>query len=119
MQAQLLSIQTGKIKPIGPDHVPSGIVKTPRSGSITVTASGLEGDEIADLSVHGGPDKAVYAYAASHYPYWMTQFPAIKENFRGGAMGENLTVSGMDETDLCVGDIHAIGSALLQACQPR
>ena len=119
MQARLLSIQTGKVGSLGPDRVPSGIVKTPRDGAIDVAVSGLDGDEIADLSVHGGPDKAVYAYAASHYPYWMTQFPALKENFRGGAMGENLTVSGMDETDICVGDIHAIGSALLQVCQPR
>jgi MOSC domain-containing protein YiiM len=49
----------------------------------------------------------------------MAQFSDLKENFRAGAMGENLTISGMDETHLCVGDIHAIGSALLQACQPR
>jgi MOSC domain-containing protein YiiM len=119
MQARLLSIQTGKILPLGPDRVPSGIVKTPHAGRITVTALGLEGDEIADLSVHGGVDKAVYAYAASRYPAWMAQFPDLKESFRCGAMGENLTVSGLDESDLCVGDIHAIGSALLQACQPR
>jgi MOSC domain-containing protein YiiM len=118
-EAKLVSVQTGKIAPLGLDQVPSGIVKSPRHGQIGVALLGLEGDEIADLSVHGGPDKAVYAYAASHYPVWATAFPERKERFRGGAMGENLTVSGLDENDLCAGDIHAIGTALLQACQPR
>ncbi len=118
-QATLLSVQTGKVVPLGPDAVPSGIVKLPRSDRVAVTSLGLEGDEIADLSVHGGPDKAVYGYAASRYPAWAGEFPNLATSFRGGAMGENLTVAGLDETDLCVGDVHAIGTALLQACQPR
>lgn len=119
MAAQLMSGQTGKIAPLGPDRVPSGIVKSSRQGPVGVHLLGLEGDEIADLSVHGGKDKAVYAYAQSHYPDWAAQFPDRAENFRGGAMGENLTIAGMDEADICVGDIHAVGTALLQACQPR
>ena len=77
----------------------------------------LDGDEQADLTVHGGAEKAVYAYAAAHYPDWAAQFPAL--NFTGGAMGENFTISGMTEKDICVGDVHAIGTALLQVCQPR
>jgi MOSC domain-containing protein YiiM len=97
--------------------VPSGIVKTARTGAITVNVLGLDGDEQADLTVHGGPEKAVYAYAASHFPDWAAQFPAL--SFTGGAMGENLTVSGMAESDICVGDVHAVGTALLQVCQPR
>jgi MOSC domain-containing protein YiiM len=80
---------------------------------------GLEGDEQADLSVHGGPEKAVYAYAAAHYPAWALQFPELAPAFQGGAMGENLTVAGMDEAAICVGDVHGIGSARLQVCQPR
>jgi MOSC domain-containing protein YiiM len=117
--AKLISVQTGKIAPLGPDHVPSGIVKSSRHDQVGVAQLGLEGDEIADLSVHGGPDKAVYAYAASRYPEWAAKFPELREIFHGGAMGENLTISGWDETDLCVGDVHAVGTALLQACQPR
>src|SRR3954466_11510360 len=117
MSATLLSVQTGRIAPLGPDGVPSGIVKSARSGPVAVGTLNLEGDEQADLSVHGGPEKAVYAYAAAHFPDWTAQFPALQ--FSGGAMGENLTVRGMTEADLCVGDMHAIGSTLLRVCQPR
>ena len=117
MIAHLLSIQTGRIAPLGPDGVPSGIVKRARAGAVSVGLLGLEGDEQADPSVHGGAEKAVYGYAASHYPDWARRFPDL--DFIGGAMGENLTVADMAETDICVGDIHAIGSALLQVCQPR
>ena len=115
----VLSVQTGRIAPLEPEHVPSGFVKTPRTEAVRVGLLGLEGDEQADLTVHGGPEKAVYAYAASHYPAWAAQFPALAPAFHGGAMGENLTVSGMDEAAICVGDVHAIGSVLLQVCQPR
>ena len=117
--AFLLSVQTGRIAPLGPDHVPSAFVKTARQGAVAVSALGLAGDEQADLSVHGGPEKAVYAYAASRYPDWAAEFPRLAANFTGGAMGENLTVSGMDERAICVGDVHEVGSALLQVCQPR
>jgi MOSC domain-containing protein YiiM len=115
----VLSVQTGRIAPLGPEHVPSGFVKRPRADAVGVGLLGLEGDEQADLAVHGGPEKAVYAYAASHYPAWAAQFPALAPAFQGGAMGENLTVAGMDETAICVGDVHAVGSVLLQVCQPR
>jgi MOSC domain-containing protein YiiM len=115
--ATLLSVQTGRTAPLGPDHVPSAFVKTARTGPVAVGHLSLEGDEQADLAVHGGPEKAVYAYAASHFPDWAARFPAL--NFTGGAMGENLTVTGMTEADICVGDVHGIGTALLQVCQPR
>jgi MOSC domain-containing protein YiiM len=118
-EALVVSVQTGRIAPLGPEDVPSGIVKHERTDGVRVNLLGLEGDEQADLSVHGGPEKAVYAYAQSHYPAWVAQFPERAQVFRGGAMGENLTVAGMDEAEICVGDIHAIGSALLQVCQPR
>jgi len=114
-----LSVQTGRAAPLGPEHVPSAFVKSPRAGPVHVGLLGLEGDEQADLSVHGGPEKAVYAYAAAHYPAWALQFPELAPAFQGGAMGENLTVAGMDEAAICVGDVHGIGSARLQVCQPR
>jgi MOSC domain-containing protein YiiM len=117
--ASVLSVQTGRAAPLGPERVPSGFVKTARAGPVAVTALGLDGDEQADLTVHGGPEKAVYGYAASRYPVWQREFPALADRFTGGAMGENLTIAGMDESDICVGDVHAIGSALLQVCQPR
>ena len=117
--ACLLSVQTGHTAPLGPDQVPSAFVKTARSDAVAVTRLGLDCDEQADLSVHGGPEKAVYAYAAAHYPAWALEFPDLAAHFTGGAMGENLTVSGLTEQDICVGDIHQAGSALLQVCQPR
>jgi MOSC domain-containing protein YiiM len=117
--AFLDSVQTGRVAPLGPEQVPSGFVKHRRTGTVQVSLLGLEGDEQADLSVHGGPEKAVYAYAQSHYPAWAAEFPQLAASFQGGAMGENLTVAGMDEAAICVGDIHAVGSALLQVCQPR
>jgi MOSC domain-containing protein YiiM len=117
--AYLLSVQTGRAAPLGPDRVPSGFVKTARLDAVAVTWLGLEGDEQADLAVHGGPEKAVYAYAANRFPQWASEFPQLAPRFTGGAMGENLTVCGIDESDICVGDIHQAGSALLQVCQPR
>ena len=119
MTAFVLSVQTGRAAPLGPERVPSGFVKTARTGEVAVTPQGLDGDEQANLTVHGGLEKAVYGYGASRYPVWAREFPALAENFTGGAMGENLTITGMDETGICVGDVHAIGSALLQVCQPR
>ena len=117
--AFLLSVQTGRTAPLGPGGVPSAIVKTVRQGAVAVTRLGLEGDEQADLTVHGGPEKAIYAYAAAHYPKWALDFPQLAAHFTGGAMGENLTVSGLAEDGICVGDVHQAGSALLQVCQPR
>ena len=119
MTVCVLSVQTGRAATLGPEHVPSAFVKSPRAGPVHVGLLGLEGDEQADLSVHGGPEKAVYAYAAAHYPAWALQFPELAPAFQGGAMGENLTVAGMDEAAICVGDVHGIGSARLQVCQPR
>ena len=113
------SVHVGRIAPLGRDGVPSAIVKTTVGGSIAVTTLGLAGDEQADLSVHGGPEKAVYAYAAAHYPAWVADFPRHADLFVPGGLGENLTIDGWVEADLCVGDIHGIGTALLQVCQPR
>jgi MOSC domain-containing protein YiiM len=118
-QSRLISVRTGEIIPLGPNLVPSGFVKEQRSGNIAVTLQGLDGDRQADLTAHGGPEKAVYGYADRHYVAWAADFPALASAFRSGAMGENLTISDMDENDICVGDIHAVGSALLQVCQPR
>lgn len=117
--ACLLSIQTGPVAPLGPGRVPSGFVKFPQPGPVRIGLLGLQGDAQADSRVHGGPEKAVYGYAASHYPAWQVEFPEHAALLIGGGLGENLTIAGMDESDICVGDIHAIGSALLQVCQIR
>jgi MOSC domain-containing protein YiiM len=117
--ATLLSVQVGEVAPLGPTGVPSGFVKRPVSGPVWVGTLNLTGDAQADLRVHGGPDKAVYAYAAANYAAWRAEFPEHADRMTPGVFGENLTVDGMVEADLCVGDIHAIGAARLQVCQPR
>ena len=73
----LLSVHVGKVAPLGPEQVPSGFIKRSVSGTVAVKPLGLAGDEQADLTVHGGPEKAVYGYAASHYPAWQKEFPAL------------------------------------------
>ncbi len=118
-EARVRSIQVGRVAPLGPRGVSSAYVKHAIDGPVAVTAMGLVGDEQADLTVHGGPDKAVYGYAAAHYAAWANDFPRHGTDFVAGAMGENLTIDGMSEADLCVGDLHRIGSATLQLCQPR
>ena len=115
----VVSVQVGTVAPLGPEAVPSGFVKSPVEGPIGAGKLGLEGDQQADLRVHGGPEKAVYAYAASNYPAWLKEFPEHRRRLVPGAFGENLTIEGISEADLCVGDIHSIGTALLQVCQPR
>jgi MOSC domain-containing protein YiiM len=118
--ARVVSVQVGKAAPLGPKHVPSGFVKRGVQGPVEVRSLGLDGDQQADLSVHGGPDKAVYGYALAHYSDWRREFPEHDQILlSGGAFGENLTIEGLTEADLCVGDVHAIGSARLQVCQPR
>src|SRR5690348_8675136 len=109
MVPRILSVQTGKVVPLGPDAVDSAIGKTARAGSIAVGPLGLDGDEQADLQSHGGPYKAVYGYGIDHYPDWASRFPQL--NFSNGAMGENLSITTMTEKDICAGDIHAIGTA--------
>lgn len=119
MSSVLSSVRMGRIAPLGPDSVPSGFVKQEAEGPVAVTLLGLDGDQQADMTVHGGPEKAVYGYAASHYPLWRAEQPKHAARMVDGAMGENLTIAGLEESGICVGDVHAIGTALLQVCQPR
>ena len=113
------SVQVGKVAPLGPNDVPSGFVKRSIAHRAAVRELGLEGDEQADLRVHGGPEKAVYGYSLDHYASWTSEHPEHASILVAGAFGENLTVEGMTEADICAGDVHRIGTALLQVCQPR
>jgi MOSC domain-containing protein YiiM len=119
VNAWVASVQIGRIAPLGPECVPSAFVKRSISRPVMAGLLGLDGDQQADLQVHGGPEKAIYAYAACHYAGWAAAFPDLASRFVAGSMGENLTVEGVDEDDICVGDVHRIGGALLQVCQPR
>ena len=119
MIARIASLRVGHVAPLGPERVASAFLKSEVMGPLLAGALGLDGDQQADLSVHGGPEKAVYAYPSARYADWSGAFPDLASRFVAGAMGENLTIDGMIEDNLCVGDVHAVGGALLQVCQPR
>ena len=119
---QILSIQIGQIQTYNvasdsADSWTSAIRKKNVSRAVHVGNTGIAGDEQADLVNHGGPDKAVLAYASKHYEAWTTEFPDM--NFEAGGFGENLTVADSDESTCCIGDTFRIGDCLLQISQPR
>lgn len=87
------------------------------AGRVRVGTLGLDGDEQADRRHHGGPQMAVLAYAAGHYPHWRAMRGL--ESMGPGGFAENLTVEGQDETSVCVGDVFEAGGAALQVSQPR
>jgi MOSC domain-containing protein YiiM len=99
------------------EPVTTAIHKAPISGPVQVRRLNLDGDRQADLSVHGGPDKAVYVYPSEHYPFWKEELPGVALPW--GAFGENLTVEGMDETAIRVGDVLRVGTAEFMVTQPR
>lgn len=110
---------TGKAVVHWPGKPASAIVKHRLTGRVRVKKTGMEGDEQADLAVHGGPEKAIHHYAADHYPFWQTEFPDSASRFAPGAFGENLSTTGLTEDQLCIGDILRIGSAIVQVTQGR
>ena len=123
---QLLSVNIAQAKPLlaSGRKVLSAIGKRAVSGSVPVMPMGLLGDEQADLSVHGGLDKAVYAYSLEHYGFWRAarrQFGAsmFDEELPHGFMGENLTISGLLESDVFVGDELLFPHCRLRVEAPR
>jgi MOSC domain-containing protein YiiM len=115
----LLSICVSKSKDVEVDGiiVSTGIFKLPVTGKVKVRRLNLNGDEQADLTVHGGPDKAVYAYPIEQYAYWKKELP--NRELEWGSFGENLTVSGFTEDSVCIGDKLKIGTTLFAVTQPR
>ena len=95
----------------------TSIFKTPVSGRVRVTRDNVEGDQQSDLSVHGGPEKAVYAYPAEHYSFWRRELPDA--DLPWGAFGENFTTEGLLEDEVWIGDHYRVGTAELVVTQPR
>jgi MOSC domain-containing protein YiiM len=102
---------------VGGETIVTSIFKNPVRGRVRVTALNLEGDEQSDLSVHGGVNKAVYAYPSEHYARWREELPDAELEW--GAFGENLTLEGLLENTTCIGDRLRIGTAELVVTQPR
>lgn len=120
----ILSIQVGRVAPlaVGEQTVMSGIRKHTLSGPVEVRPLGLAGDEQADLTAHGGLAKAVYAYPIEHYEYWREQQAAIGRSadpLPHGSLGENLTISGLLEAEVFVGDLLRFPDCVLRVTQPR
>ncbi len=95
----------------------TGIYKKPVEGPVFLNRESVDKDVIADRKVHGGIHKACYLFSASEYPYWKSLYPHLEWNW--GMFGENLTVEGLDEDSVCIGDIYEIGSAQVEISQPR
>ena len=116
--ARLLSLNTGM-----PVHVEwngksvyTSFIKTPSTAALSISSDGIEQDGQGDLKNHGGPDKAACVYSADHYPWWSEQ---MDRPFEAGAFGENFTVQGLQEHEVCIGDTYQIGTATVQVSQPR
>jgi MOSC domain-containing protein YiiM len=116
---RLVSIQVGRPREVEwrGKTVRTSIFKEPVTGPVRVGKLDLAGDEQADLSVHGGADKAVYAYPSEHYAYWRAELPGMELPW--GVFGENLTTEGLGEGALRIGDRLGIGSAEFLVTQPR
>lgn len=118
MYGKIVSLNIGKPQMINFDGqgIETGIFKRAVNQPIFLTRLHFEGDGQADLIHHGGVDKAVCVYCFEHYSYWEQVLGRILEP---GAFGENLTVTGLPEQEVCIGDIFQLGEALVQVTQPR
>ena len=116
---KLISVNVGLPRTVmrNGDPVSTGIFKEPVAGRVMLRTLNLDGDRQGDLSVHGGPSKAVYAYPSEHYDYWTHEFPEMKLPW--GMFGENFTTAGLLETEVNVGDKFRVGSAIVMATEPR
>jgi MOSC domain-containing protein YiiM len=116
---QVISVNVGQPRAVvwKGRKVVTGIFKEPVAGRIAVRRLNLEGDRQADLTVHGGPEKAIYAYPAEYYPFWREQFPEMEIPW--GMFGENLTVEGLLDETVHIGDRFQVGSAHVAVTQPR
>ena len=99
------------------EPVSTGIFKEPIAGRVVVRTLNLDGDRQSDLSVHGGPQKAVYLYPSEHYDFWKHELPEM--DLPWGMFGENLTTTGLLETEVHIGDKFRLGTAELMVTQPR
>jgi MOSC domain-containing protein YiiM len=117
--ATVLSLNVGRpgTLPWRGNQVRSAIDKRPAGGRLALGATGFEGDEQADLRVHGGPDKAVCCYPSEHFPRWARLLD--RDAMPPGAFGENLTLAGLTEQDANIGDTYTLGDAVVQVSQPR
>lgn len=116
---RIISLNVGRPRLVVWDGRPvsTGIYKTPVAGRVMLREHNLDGDRQADLTVHGGPEKAAYAYPSEHYAYWRDELPGTELPW--GMFGENFTTVGLDESNVNVGDRFRVGEAEVTVTQPR
>lgn len=115
----ITQLRIGTPQPLPGVALPSAYRRQAVAGPVSVHEMGLDGDAVGNRRVHGGPEKAIYAYPLAGYDGWVAEFPALVTQFGPGAMGENLVVDGLDETSVHLGDIIRCGTATLQVAQIR
>lgn len=113
------AVLVGRVERFGPEGETSAIAKSTVDGPRTVEFFGIEGDAQADLSVHGGRDKAVHHYPRDHYRWWAERIGEKSLLNRAGAFGENISTRGLTEDDVCIGDRFRMGTALVEIAQGR
>lgn len=116
---KIISLNVGRPRIVMRDGQPvsTGIYKTPVAGRVMLRTLNLDGDRQADLTVHGGPEKAAYAYPSEHYAYWRDEL--LGTELPRGMFGENFTTEGLDESHVHVGDRFRVGAAEVTVTQPR
>lgn len=116
---KIISLNIGRPRLVVSDgqSVSTGIFKSPVEGRVMLRTLNLDGDRQADLTVHGGPNKAAYAYPSEHYGYWRDELPGVELPW--GMFGENFTTEGLDESSVNIGDRFRVGAAEVLVRQPR
>jgi len=116
---KIISVNVGRPRLVLRDDEPvsTGIFKEPVGGRVTMRTLNLDGDRQADLSVHGGPEKAVYLYPSEHYDFWKSELPDM--DLPWGMFGENFTATGLFETEINIGDKFRVGTGEVMVTQPR
>jgi MOSC domain-containing protein YiiM len=118
-ELKVISVNVGRPQIVVSNERPvsTAIFKQPVTGRVAVRRLNLDGDRQADLSVHGGPSKAVYGYPSEHYDYWKQELPEMELPW--GMFGENLTTAGLMESELNIGDKFQAGTAVIMVTEPR
>lgn len=118
-KTRLLEIRLGRRAPLAASGLISAIDKQPVDGPVDVGPSALAGDEYGAPDLHGGAEQVILHYPLQHYAHWRREFPHRAERLRAGGFGENFVADGFDESNLCIGDVVAVGGVRLQVSMPR
>ena len=115
---KIIGLFSGNKTTIGPKLSPTGIYKSPVQ-RVSVNTLGIVGDTQADIRVHGGPEKALHQFSLTSYQKIIQHYPLLHKKAWPGAIGENISAPQMNENSVCIGDVFAVGSTVLQVSSPR